>query len=262
MQIPFLGHMPYFRAGKSLGEAWCEEMAADQYMTESVRVMRTTLLSRLNGRRGVTVLVSSAMAGTGKSSFTMILGRSIAQTGKKVLIVDADFYRMTLSKWFELIDRPGFMDALSAKSVQMGQLFTTRTAGLHVMPAGRRGDAPVVVEEIANGAFKACIGQLSKQYNYDVILFDSPPMLAVADAVILANQVDGTIMVERENLSQRGDVANALLRLNSIGGRLLGTVFVGSGTAEGYGRYRGVGYGYHYHETTKAKTGNDRSKPV
>jgi Mrp family chromosome partitioning ATPase len=96
----------------------------------------------------------------------------------------------------------------------------------------------VVFEEIANGAFKTCIGQLRQQY--DIILLDSSPILPVADATILSGQVDGTIMVEREFVSRRAHVANALARLDSAGGLLLGTVFIGSGDGEdyGYGYYR------------------------
>jgi receptor protein-tyrosine kinase len=70
------------------------------------------------------------------------------------------------------------------------------------------------------------------------MLLDSSPILPVADATILSGQVDGTIMVERELVSQRSNVIDALARLDSAGGRLMGTVFVGSG---GSGKY---GYGY------------------
>ena len=116
------------------------------------------------------------------------------------------------------------------------------------MPAGTRGDSGVVFEEIANGAFKTCMEQLSKQYSYDIILLDGSPILPVADATILAGQVDGTILVEREHLSRRASVAGAIARLASTGGHLLGTVFVGSEGLEEYGysyKY------YHYHDGAK-----------
>jgi tyrosine-protein kinase Etk/Wzc len=183
------------------------------------------------------------MAGTGKSSFTMVLGRSIARAGKKVLMIDADIQKTTLSKWFDLLDRPGFMDSLTHRSIDRAHIFPTETSGLNIMPAGTRDDSSTAFEEIANGAFEYFVGQLSKQHDYDVILLDSSPILPVADATILASQVDGTIMVEREHLSQRTNVAAALARLGSSGGRLLGTVFVGSGGPEDYG----YAYGYdHY----------------
>jgi len=66
----------------------------------------------------------------------------------------------------------------------------------------------------------------------------------VADAAILSSQVDGTIMVERELVSQRANVANALARLSSAGGRLLGTVFIGSNGREHYGYGYNYAYGY------------------
>ena len=110
--------------------------------------------------------------------------------------------------------------------------------------AGVRGDDSGFFEETANGAFKACIGQLREQFNF--ILLDSSPILPVADATILSSQVDGTIMVERELVSRRANVIDALARLGSAGGRLLGTVFVGSGSHEGYG------YDYYYGRTSES----------
>jgi len=101
------------------------------------------------------------------------------------------------------------------------------------VPAGKQGEDEVEFEEIANGAFKTCIDKLRKQYN--IILLDSPPVLSVADATILSGQVDGTIIVERELVSRRTDVINALVRLNSAGGHFLGTVFIGSDSNGKYG---------------------------
>jgi Mrp family chromosome partitioning ATPase len=66
-------------------------------------------------------------------------------------------------------------------------------------------------------------------------MLDSPPILPVADATILSSQVDGTIMVERENVSNRSDIFSALTRLSSARGCLMGTVFIGSGSYEKYG---------------------------
>jgi len=249
MQVPFLGYVPLVRTKRAPGKALWDEITQNQVLlVESVRLVRTALLSRLNGRDSVTMLITSAAAGTGKSSLTKILGKSMAQAGKKVLMIDADLHRMTLSKWFDLLDKPGFTDSLRNRSVGKRNIFATETSGLSIMPAGERTDKGIAFEEISNGAFKACMGQLSKQYNYDIILLDSSPLLPVADSIILAGQVDGTILVERESLSQRTNVADALARLGSTGGRLLGTVFVGSG---GRGDY-GYAYNYHYRRAVES----------
>jgi len=247
MQVPFLGYIPVTRARRSLGRSLYDEVLQGQSrMIESVRVVRTALLSRLDGQGNTTVLVTSAAAGTGKSSFTRMLGKSLAQAGKKVLMIDADFRKMALTKRFDLLDKSGFMESLRSRSVDERFIFPTETSGLSVMPAGTQGDDGALFEETANGAFKTCIGELRKRYN--IILLDSPPILPVADAAILSSQVDGTIMVERELVSRRSNVINALARLGSAGGRLLGTVFVGSDDHEDYG------YDYYYNRTGESQS--------
>jgi capsular exopolysaccharide synthesis family protein len=208
-------------------------------MVESIRHLRTALLSRLSGQGNTVVLITSAVSGTGKSHFTMMLGESLAQAGKKVLIIDADIHKMVLTQRFNLSGKPGFTETLRRKSVEKRHIFPTETFGLSIMPAGNRSDTYAGFEEAANGAFKTCIDELRKQFN--VILLDGSPILPVADSVILSNQVDGTIMVERELVSHRTSQIDAFDRLVSSGGHLLGTVFVGSGERKDYG-YGNYGY--------------------
>ena len=239
MQVPFLGYIPVTRTRISLGRSLYDEIRRSQsHVIESIRVVRTTLLSRLDGQGSTTVLITSAATGTGKSRFTMMLGESLAEAGKKILVIDADFRKMTLTKRFDLFNKSGFIESMCCRSVDKQHIFPTETSGLSIMPVGKRADDGAAFEEIANGAFETCIRELRKQYN--IILLDSSPLLPVADAAILSSQVDGTIMVERELVSRRADVISALDRLASAGGRLLGTVFIGSSSHEKYG------YAYHY----------------
>ena len=245
MQAPLLGYIPVTRIKKSRGKSLYDEITRSRsHLIESVRIVRTALLSRLNGHGSTTLLITSANSGTGKSAFTMMLGKSLAQAGKKVLMIDSDFHKMSLTKQFELSGKSGLMESLSGKSTNKRHVFPTETSGLSIMPAGKRADDGAVFEQTANGAFKAFIGQLRKQYN--IILLDSPPILPVADAAILSGQVDGTIMVERELISRRSNIIDALARLDSAGGRVLGTVFIGTSENEKYG------YGYHYGKTKQS----------
>ena len=242
MQAPLLGYIPVTRIKKARGKSLYDEITRSRsHLIESVRIVRTALLSRLNGQGCTTLLITSANSGTGKSAFTMMLGKSLAQAGKKVLMIDSDFHKMSLTKQFELSDKSGLMESLSGKSTNKRCVFPTETPSLSIMPAGKRADDGAVFEQTANGAFKAFIGQLRKQYN--IILLDSPPILPVADAAILSGQVDGTIIVERELVSKRTNIIDALARLDSAGGRVLGTVFIGTSENEKYG------YGYHYGKT-------------
>ena len=112
MQAPLLGYIPVTRIRKSRGKSLYDEITRTRsHLIESVRIVRTALLSRLNGHGSTTLLITSANAGTGKSSFTMMLGKSLAQAGKKVLMIDSDFHKMSLTKQFELSDKSGLMES-------------------------------------------------------------------------------------------------------------------------------------------------------
>lgn len=91
---------------------------------------------------------------------------------------------------------------------------------------------------MANGAFASLLHQWRGAY--DLVLLDSAPLLGMADAGIIAGRVDGTVLVVRERYCRREAVLEALATLSAAGGKLLGTVFVGSG------RFGGYGYGYAY----------------
>ncbi|MBN2593344.1 MAG: AAA family ATPase [Sedimentisphaerales bacterium] len=244
MQAPLLGYIPVTRISKLRGKSLYDEiMRSRSHLIESVRIVRTVLLSRLNGQNCATLLITSSDEGTGKTSFTMMLGKSLAQAGKNVLMIDSDLHKMSLTKQFELSDKFGLKDSLSGGSTDKQYVFPTNTPGLSIMPVGKKDNDNAVFEQTANGTFKAFISQLHKQYN--IILLDSPPILALADAAILSGQVDGTIIVERELVSRRANIIDALARLDSAGGCVLGTVFIGSSDYEKYG------YGYHYSNYTK-----------
>lgn len=241
-RVPLLGCMPLIHLDKPVGEALSKEIEQKQgALIESVRVLRTALLTRLDGHGHTTVVVTSANRGTGKSSVTLVLGKSIAQAGRKVLLIDADFRRMGLSKRLNMANKPGFRESLKDGTAENLHVFSTGTAGLDVMPAGLRGRDNNVFDEIAHDAFKRWLGQLFERYGYQIVLLDTPPLLPVADATILAGQADATILVEREHVSRRAEIESALLLLGSAGGRLLGTVFVGSTNDDRYG----YGYGYY-----------------
>jgi len=231
LQNPFLGYLPIVRMGKA------SLIDDDPVMLECARMVRTSLLAKLGSRTGNTVLITSASAGTGKSSVTSLLGRSLARVGKKVLIVDADLRRTGLSRIFDLADKPGLVDYLKNGLMGTPDVFPTDIPGLMVMPAGQNING-FEFDKASNGAFSLCIEQLRQQY--DIILLDGTPVLPVADARILSGLVDGTVVVERQRLSQREDVVDAITCLGSSGCSLLGTIFIGSHANSSYG------YGYSY----------------
>jgi len=231
---PFLGQLPIVTKTKQMA------VEDDPMLAEGMRMVRTALLSRIDEGRGNAILVSSAQTGTGKSTFAVMLARSFAQSGKKTLLVDSDLRKRDLTRRFDLVDERGFVESLQHRSVDEHSVFSTNTPDLDFMPAGQRNGG-IELELTANGAFSLLIGQARSKY--DIVILDSPPILPVADARILSRQVDGTVMVVRQETCQQGDVIDALACLGSSGGKLLGTVFLATPQRALYGSSYSYSYG-------------------
>jgi capsular exopolysaccharide synthesis family protein len=228
---PFLGQVPYCRRLASGVETEPTEIG------EYIRMIRTALLNRLDRQRSSVILVTSACAGAGKSTVAVMLAKSLTQCGKKVLLVDADLRKPSLAKWFDLDPNPGLHGSLMGLArddeaiIPVGDL-----PGLHVLPAGIGWDGSDQ-ELLGDGAFTRCLDRWRNEY--DVILMDGTPILPVADARILCRQMDGTILVTQRDHCRRSDVLDAMSCIDTAGGTLLGTVFVGSGTRSSYYYYSG-----------------------
>jgi receptor protein-tyrosine kinase len=230
---PFLGQLPFIQ---NKAKTPVEE---DERLLESVRMLRTALLQRIDYQRGSIVQITSAEPGAGKSTVAIMLARSLAQCGKKVLLVDADLRNPTFASRFGVSAEPGLIGALTGKT-DAEAIIGTDTPLLSILPSGRAGRA-ADAELVANGVLSACLQRW--QQSYDLVLLDSPPLLPVADARILAQKADGSIMVVRERLSRRAGVFEAMSFLQIAGGKLLGVVFIGSG---GRGKYPEYSYQYNY----------------
>ncbi len=244
VNVPHLGSIPLIRLKNPLGKMLGDEIEKNQVqLFESVRVIRTKLLLQLNNQKSSTVIISSSVAGTGKSSFIKVLGKCIAKTGKQVLMIDTDFYKKTLSKRFGLADKPGIINYLNTKTMDFSGICQTEIPNLSILPAGKQDGENLVFEGIDNGFFGKYLEAL--QDKYSVIILDSSPVLPRADTVIMSHHVNGVIMVERELLSRRENMINAIERVHSSGGNIWGVVFVSSSDFESYGSYSG------YYETDK-----------
>ena len=214
---PFLGQLPLVTQTGKTG------VEGNPMLLEGMRMVRTALISRIDDSRGSAIMVSSADSGAGKTTFAVILARSLAQAGKSILLIDSDLRKKDLTRRFGLAKERGFVESLHARSLDRGCVFPTQVPGLDFMPAGQRNGG-LELELTANGAFESLIGRARSEY--DIVLLDSPPILPVADARILSRQVDGTILIVRQESCQRSEVVEALACLGSSGGKLMGTVFL------------------------------------
>jgi len=237
----FLGYFPFRRGYDGSALDHCPLQA------ESVRMVRTAVLNRLDDTGGSIVQLTSAAVSSGKSTLAAMLASSLAQLSKRVLLVEADLHRPSLAKRFAIDPSPGLLNILVDRGAEADGIRHTAHPSLDVVPVGtwkHQGD----MELLANGELCAWLNHWRSRY--DVILLDGPPLLLTADASILSRHSDGTIMVVRERHCRREALIDALAMLTAAGGKLLGTVFVGPLHAGGYG----YGYGYAQESTGAARS--------
>ncbi len=249
----FLGYLPLWSADED------ERLRELPLHAEAVRMTRTALLNRLRALGGNIVQITSAGPGSGKSTFAVHLARSLAQCGKHVLLVDVDLHRPTVAKFFTMDIAPGLLNLLARTSAPTAAVRSTVYPGLSVIPAGATNNAGDL-ELLANGAFTHLLAQWRQQY--DIVVLDSPPLLVTADAAILSHHADGTVLVVRERHCHRGRLVEALAALSAAGGKLLGTVFVGTGPSARGGYGYGYGYGYGQGDEYSATLLDARKEPT
>jgi capsular exopolysaccharide synthesis family protein len=204
-------------------------------LTESVDATRTMLLhaARAEGLR--TVMVTSAVAGEGKTSLSCHLATSLARADRKTLLVDCDLRSPAAHRLFEIPVEPGFSDLLRGSAQQADVVRSTPADNLWVVPAGQC-DA-LALQALAQDAVPAILERLKEQF--DFVVLDSSPVLPVADALVIGQHVDVLIFSLLRGVSRIPNVYAAYQRLRTLGIRMLGAVVNGV-------QRQGYGYAYNY----------------
>ena len=189
----------------------------------------TAALDKLRGRlraldeeRPAVVMVTSALPQEGKSVFAAGLAGNAAAAGWRVLLVECDFRRPSLALQVGVREGPGLREVLTGSLLgDVSAAFRQVSPGLHVVPAGGAGGDPQ--ELLASNRMAKLLDAVRARY--DLILLDTPPVLATADALVLARRADATLLIVRWEKTARAVVQSAvrLLRLGA-GARVLGTV--------------------------------------
>jgi tyrosine-protein kinase Etk/Wzc len=211
-------------------------------MTEAFRHLRTNLLAKKNGDPVRTIMVTSPDPREGKTTVACNLAVVLAQGGKKVLLVDADMREPAVHKGFGLDQKSGLAQILSGKTGDERLIRETSTANLNVLCSGQSPVNPAELLESAD--MKFLVSQLSDQY--DLVIFDSPPVLAVTDPLILSSLVDGVIIVVSAGSTQTMSLERGTEMLRKVGANLLGVVLNNFNMHKAYGFLStGSGYGYY-----------------
>ena len=231
-------------------------------VAESLRSVRTNLA--FMGMRGGlrSFAVTSAAPREGKSTVVTNLATSIAQSGKRVLLIDTDLRRPRLHRTFSVAPGVGITSVLIGDAQFDEAVKSTPVAGLDLMPCGPIPPNPS--ELLHTAQFRQLLATaLSK---YDHVIFDSPPLGAVTDAAIIAPQLDGVILIVKAQSTTRESVRGALRQLRDVNANILGAVLndvdLNSGRyGESYYYYRSGYYTADSPNDAKRGGGGDASPP-
>ncbi len=203
---------------------------------EAYRRLRTNVgFVGLGGERRPSMVMTSAIVGEGKTQTVINLARVLAQAGESVLLIDADLRRPQMAARMSLDGEFGLTDVLTGRGTLEDTVIDVVPGSLAVLPAGTVPPNPS--ELLGSEAMSHLLATVERQYDH--VLFDAPPLLPVTDAVVLAGQTAGAIMVARSGKVKRPEFESAVGLLKSGAVTLLGLVLNdvpsnGDGTYSGY----------------------------
>jgi len=188
--------------------------------SEAYRSLRTNLQYSMIDQKIHTMMVTSSGPGEGKSTTAANLAVTYAQSGQKVLLVDGDLRRPTVHYTFQLSNAWGLSHVLSQQSTWKKVVQRSEVEHLDIMTSGQIPPNPA--EMLASKRLDALIDELKS--TYEIIIFDSPPALALTDAQLLAAKCDGTLLVIESGRMKRDVVLKVKENLEHVKARILGVV--------------------------------------
>jgi len=210
-----------------------EEVAIDDIMravrdaptsmvAEAFRSLRTNLQLSAPAERQRTVMVTSSKPADGKTAVAVNLAVSVASNNRRVLLIDANFRRPAVHDAFSVSAKQGLSDILSGQSTLEAMVVPSGVERLDLICCGRVPPNPA--ERLGSPEMSALITEAIQKHEYDQVIVDAPPLLLVSDALVVANVVDGVILVCRARANARGVVHRARERLDDVNARVIGAV--------------------------------------
>jgi Mrp family chromosome partitioning ATPase len=242
--LPLLARIPPPSRGQRRDEELVMMVDPSSPEAEGFRVLRTNIAFLNPDGRARTIMVTSAVAGEGKSTTVANLAVAMARAGSRVALVDLDLHNPVLHRFFNFASRPGFSDVTLELAELDATIRTVRTTGgtpdmqptgnggrinppgtvsLDVLPAGL---LPLNAGEfVESNTAASVLGELADRY--DFVLIDTPPVLAVGDAIALSSRVDAMIVVARLAVLERPGLRDLKRTLEQCPARKLGVVIAG-----------------------------------
>ena len=236
LQSPVLGVIPQ-NVGVLLEEG------VESPHAEAYRVLRTNLLFSRKDEKLNTMCVVSAGAGEGKSTTIFNLATIFAQAGQRVVVVDSDLRRPTLHKMLNVTNSIGLTNYLLKQNTLEEVIQTTSVPTLDFMPSGKLPSSSMGI--LNSAKMRDLINEL--KLRYDFVFFDSPPIMGVSDASVLASEVDMTLQVIQYRRYPQTMNVRAKQMIEKVGGNLVGIVLNNINVSQDENYYYYSGYYHDYY---------------
>ncbi|HFX7789353.1 TPA: polysaccharide biosynthesis tyrosine autokinase [Acinetobacter baumannii] len=217
---------------------------SDDIAIESLRSIRTAIHFALANAKNNIIMIAGLSPEVGKSFISTNLATIFAQGDKRVLLIDADMRRGYMHKYFDVDVKPGLSELLSGQADLQKVLHKTPVANLDVITRGKSPTNPS--EILSSNQFKELLEQLQSQYDH--IIIDTPPVLAVTDGIIISQYTGVNLIVARYAKSQMKELELTLNRFEQAGVKVNGFILNDIQRASA-----GYGYGYNYAYAYKAQ---------
>ncbi|ELY3105898.1 polysaccharide biosynthesis tyrosine autokinase [Acinetobacter baumannii] len=217
---------------------------SDDIAIESLRSIRTAIHFALANAKNNIIMIVGPSPEVGKSFISTNLATIFAQGDKRVLLIDADMRRGYMHKYFDVDVKPGLSELLSGQADLQKVLHKTPVANLDVITRGKSPTNPS--EILSSNQFKELLEQLQSQYDH--IIIDTPPVLAVTDGIIISQYTGVNLIVARYAKSQMKELELTLNRFEQAGVKVNGFILNDIQRASA-----GYGYGYNYAYAYKAQ---------
>lgn len=247
LQLPVLGLIPYLplEPGVEISTSISKMSASERFaIKESLRSLFTTFRLLRADRDIRLVAVTSSTQGEGKSTAVTIFARTLADLGLKVLVVDADMRLPMQTRYLGLAQGEGFSSVLTDPSIDIRSLLQPIQDNLDVLPAGPKPPDPAKLLNSARA--QEVVNQIRDLPEYDIVLFDAPPCLMLADPILLGEKLDGILFLVGLGKVSRELAPQACRRIKATGVDVLGLICNQVNFPSRLNDY-GYEYGYYYH---------------
>ncbi|HBI2407809.1 TPA: polysaccharide biosynthesis tyrosine autokinase [Acinetobacter baumannii] len=217
---------------------------SDDIAIESLRSIRTAIHFALANAKNNIIMIAGPSPEVGKTFISTNLATIFAQGNKRVLLIDADMRRGYMHKYFDVDVKPGLSELLSGQADLQKVLHKTQVANLDVITRGKSPTNPS--EILSSNQFKELLEQLQSQYDH--IIIDTPPVLAVTDGIIISQYTGVNLIVARYAKSQMKELELTVNRFEQAGVKVNGFILNDIQRASA-----GYGYGYNYAYAYKAQ---------